>query len=547
MKLSHVLRNTFTFVLAVVLLAAGPLAKAQDAEEFGEGVPYSPTAVLGNPSTSVQQVSATQASNMSIIADPTKGISGNQEFDLILPNGPSAAGFTITVNLDVTKGISATSKPLQSIFMINDGQNNDTDVAFALLRDYTGYWYIAKRVDGPISQPLVVYANRLWDPLRSPCVLANSCTYDTIYVTFTTNGSIYLDEYATLSNPASGTSKYSWYEGVVGSGYPVLSYPTGGGLTTPPNSAVNFAPARGVYLGRISVNWFRSVNNPSPGGSNDVGGAINNPVAFDDNVLNGINAYQASIYEISYTKNGILGNGTLQGLRSAIVGNQESYQSTDDQIIVNGIYPCNSGQFENSTPGNTQLSYSPIFLPSPCKRPAAAPLGQLSPSHVNFFSSSQTQTFTVTNVGQATSQLDISLIQVEPIDSNAGTTYLDNFRVTGGSCLVNTVLSFNQSCTVNVQFLPATGGSLLNNNVRLRIYTNADTIAVPLAAPLFGYSDLAVPGNCSSLGYPGCDVNNQTTYTLCASEGGSCSFTGDRNVVLVQMAFIPNPLRSRTV
>ncbi|WP_052313280.1 glycerophosphodiester phosphodiesterase family protein [Terriglobus roseus] len=30
--------------------------------------------------------------------------------------------------------------------------------------------------------------------------------------------------------------------------------------------------------------------------------------------------------------------------------------------------------------------------------------------------------------------------------------------------------------------------------------------------------------------YPGCDQNGQTTYTLCSPEGGTCSFTGDRNV-----------------
>lgn len=30
--------------------------------------------------------------------------------------------------------------------------------------------------------------------------------------------------------------------------------------------------------------------------------------------------------------------------------------------------------------------------------------------------------------------------------------------------------------------------------------------------------------------YPDCDVNGETTYTLCAADGGTCTFTGDRNV-----------------
>ena len=75
MKLTHVLRNTVGLVFAVVLLASAPLATAQDAEEYGEGVSYSPTQVIGAPATSVQQVfSSTQPFTTTQFADPTKGI-----------------------------------------------------------------------------------------------------------------------------------------------------------------------------------------------------------------------------------------------------------------------------------------------------------------------------------------------------------------------------------------------------------------------------------------------------------------------------------------
>ena len=281
------------------------------------------------------------------------------------------------------------------------------------------------------------------------------------------------------------------------------------------------------------MNWFNTVGNPSnSGGGTAVGGQVTNPVPFDDNALNSVNSY-SSYFTRMRVAQGILGtDGTLQGLRNFIVSDQENYQSTNDPIMTNGILPCNSGLFENSTPGNTQTSYSPIFLASPCRWPGAAPLGQLSPSHADFNSSSPTlgTKFTVTNLGQTTSQLTINGIQIESIDANTGTNYTSNFQVSGGSCAVGTVLAFQQSCTVYLLFFPTTSSNGLYNNVRLRIYTNADTIAVPLTAPLFGYTGLAAPKTCTALGYPGCDANDQTTFTLCAPEGGTCTFTGDRNL-----------------
>jgi len=535
MKLSHILRDCLGLVSAVVLLATAPFATAQDQNDTG-GVTYSPSTVLAAPATSTQQVFSTIKTFASVVADPTTNVTGSKQFDLALQNGPStpAKAFTVIVTLDPTTGSSSTSLPLQSIFTINDGLNNDTDIAFALLRDYNGYWYMAKRVDGPLSMPLVTYVSRLQDP-RSPCSVAYSCTFDTVYVTFLPNGSILFDEYATLSNPAPGTSKYSWYEGVMGYGYPLLSYPTGGGLTTPPTSLLNFAPARGVYMGGISANWFKTVANPpGSGGGTAVGGQVTNPVAFDDPTLNNVNSYGDAVERLTYTLGGIMGSdGTLQGLRNAIVENQENLQNVSDPIMANGIQPCNTGLFQTNTSGSTQATgYSPIYSATPCQWPGTtttAPLGQLSPSHADFYSSIQTQAFTVTNIGQTASKLTITGIQVEQIDTNTGTNYSANFAISNSSCAVGTTLGVQQSCTVDVQFAP-TGNYGLYNNVRLRIYTNADTIAVPLTAPLFGLSNSGPPNSCSASGYPGCDADNTTVYTYCTAEGGTCSFSGVRNV-----------------
>ena len=51
-----------------------------------------------------------------------------------------------------------------------------------------------------------------------------------------------------------------------------------------------------------------------------------------------------------------------------------------------------------------------------------------------------------------------------------------------------------------------------------------------------------IPPCTGGAGLPDCDSNNQSTYTLCATENGTCIFTGDRNVVFGANGKYTNPV-----
>jgi hypothetical protein len=377
--------------------------------------------------------------------------------------GPSS-GFTVIAGLNTSYAVSVP----QTVFTVYPNSSaadpNGLHFAFTLIRDTQGFWHTGKFVDGVFSNNSVYYLNRAWDPV-SPCVQANSCAADYIYVNFMPNGEILLDEFAILVTPNRFGSNVSWQSGTLLYGYPVTGYQIGQPATAPTQIPLYY-PAATVNIGSLPQGMFTA----TPG--QDIGSYP-----------------QATLINLA-----VWGGGTM-GLNQTIAG-LWGQELTDLSNRLGGIHvdptwlPCNSGAFQTYNDANLSApaqpstynfqGYNPQTLNTPCASEATryASLSVTPRSLVFPFTSSssgihltsaQTLPVTVSNASGVTSNLTVSNVSIKSF--NSSNTFDASLFSVQNACSGSLVPG--ASCSIDITFTPNSGLSGAYTNAYLSFYTNS--------------------------------------------------------------------------
>lgn len=260
------------------------------------------------------------------------------------------SGFTVAAQLALT------GQPSVGTAFLLRGYTDGSDtsfVLFAVMRDSNGRWWVGKLRDVSSEtsrDKFTWYAQKVWDPV-SPCA-KYSCTSDTLYVSFYTNGQIQLNEIVKYVRAGDSQPIHAigWESGLLNFGLPQYVYNEG------PDGARNpVALPKFWDIGYIAFEGIHS-------------SLFSSPAILGEKEYPALHLARLAVFANS---TGLKGYGTLS--TEAILGDQNSPKIdlwTQAETWIN----CSSGSFEAPAgiPPTSSRQYDPSQLSTPCTVPSAS-------------------------------------------------------------------------------------------------------------------------------------------------------------------------------